>query len=362
VLPEAASGFAQCAGSSSSGCWLMPRSLTPAAVEWRASTHGGRHGRQGAAILGGDSRLGGRPGLRGSVPDGYATPARVPPVALEGQLALGAADACRSVGETEVSTRRPPSPTVPTKGTAEAPSLEHARDLAAHRLHVLRASLGNHWQTSPAQLLFELGDHALIGPTGVLVCTDPRPFDLTLHDGHTERLQDMQEVFDLLPKCHRSVSAAVERAIEWIGRGLCRRWPGDAIRDYTTALEVLLMAGEAQKSVLVPYRMLLLADLHGRSMIHPTAIRHAFDRRHIVVHEGEASAGDPVSTRRMLAAAQECLGRLTRFAASQPDESQAAILHAIDTPSGRARAVDWLESLPDAWSRKLTAGIRSLPK
>lgn len=254
---------------------------------------------------------------------------------------------------------------VPVVGTAEAPAIEHARVVATHRLHVLRLSLASDRHTASSQLLFTLGDHALIGPAGVLTWRAPPalPHDLELHATHQQRLHDMQELFVLLPTCHPTVAQAIERAIEWIGRGLCRHWPGDAIRDYTTAVEVLLVAREKdRKSVCVPYRMLALAELHGRPTIHPTAIYHAYDRRSIVVHEGLALAGDDEATRYMLAAARDCIRWLAQFSGSQSREDHGTLLDALDTPTGRSRAIAWLTLFSDPWSTRLVAGIRRLPK
>ncbi len=263
-----------------------------------------------------------------------------------------------------------PALIVAVDGTAASPVIERARRLASHRLHVLRSSLATHWQTDPAQLLFTLGEHALaravtVPPSGLLMWTlrPAAPIDLVIHSGHKERMDEMQNVFASLPHCHPSVRDAVGRAFEWIGRGLCRHWPGDALRDYATALEVLLVTSDKeQKSVLVPYRMLALAELHGNAMIHPTAVRHAYDRRSIVVHQGLAGAGDDESTRRMLAAARDCIGWLVSFAVTQPVEDHATLLKALDTPNVRAKAIAWLAPLTDPWSKKLLAGIQSLPR
>ena len=102
----------------------------------------------------------------------------------------------------------------------------------------------------------------------------------------------MQVLYRLLRSCHPSLQGVVGRAAGRIGRGLARHhWPDDALRDYTTALEVLLVSPKERNiSALVPYRMVALADLNGRAAIHPTAIRHAYDRRSIVAHQGYEGA------------------------------------------------------------------------
>jgi hypothetical protein len=256
------------------------------------------------------------------------------------------------------------------EGTAARPVIERARALAHHRLHMLRSSLASHRQTHPDQLRFGLGQDAIARalsgpPDGHQAWSRPpaTPIDLELHPGHAERLQELQEIHAALGSAHASLRGPVERAWEWIGRGLCRHWPGDALRDYTTAIEVLLITSEKEKkSVLVPFRMLALADLHGDRMIHPAAIRHAYDSRSVVVHEGRGEAGDEQTTRRMLGAARDCLGWLAHFAATHPSDDHAALLEALDTPALRAKALAWLERVPDPWSKKLVDGIRSLPK
>lgn len=259
---------------------------------------------------------------------------------------------------------------VSVEGTAPDPVIERARIMAAHRLHVLRSSLASHWQTHPEQLLCALGCHGLartatVPPSGLVKWSRPpgTPIDLAIHTGHQERLADMQAVWTGLGRCHTTVRDAVERAHEWIGRGLCRHWPGDALRDFTTAAEVLLVTSEDEKkSVLLPYRMLGLAELHGKAMIHPTVIRHAYDRRSLVIHQGLGGAGDENTTRVMLAAARDCVSWLTSFAAAQPVEDHATLLDSLDTPATRARAIAWLAPLRDPWSKKLLAGIQSLPR
>lgn len=255
-------------------------------------------------------------------------------------------------------------------GASAGPVIERSRQRAFHRLHVLRASLAGHWQVQPAQFLFTLGDEALsrafsAPPDGLQVATRPptAPIDLDIHAGLRERLDLMRATFVGFETCHPSVRAAVERALEWIGRGMCRHWPGDALRDYTTASEVLLVVpGEKWKSVLVPYRMLALADLHGEPMPHPAVARHAYERRSIVVHEGRSEVGDEQTTRRMLAVARDCTEWLMRFATGMPGEDLATLLKALDTPNGRQKASDWLTQFGDPWSKALVEGIRKLPK
>jgi hypothetical protein len=255
-------------------------------------------------------------------------------------------------------------------GTGAGPVIERARRRATHRLHVLRGSLAAHWQVHPAQFLFALGDEVMARalsapPDGLRVLTRPptAPIDLDIHAGLQERLEIMRATFEGFAICDPSVQSAVERAFEWIGRGLCRHWSGDALRDYTTASEVLLLiAGEKRKSVLVPYRMLTLADLHGEPMPHPAVVRHAYHRRSIVVHDGFDEAGDEQSTRRMLAVASDCAAWLMSFATGMPGEEHATLLKALDTPNTRQKAIAWLTQFSDPWSQVLVKGIRALPK
>lgn len=259
---------------------------------------------------------------------------------------------------------------VEVQGTAASPVTERARALAHHRLHVLRSGLASQWQTAPAQLRFRLGQdtlaRALIGePDGWRTTKRPpaTPVDLEFHVGHNERLGELRGLRDNLTKAHPSVSPVIENACEWIGRGLCRHWPGDALRDYTTAIEVLVILTKTErKSVLVPYRMLALADLHGESMIHPLAIRHAYDRRSTVVHQGQLGAGDEQATRRMLSAARDCARWLARYGADHPDQDRAALLISLDTAPLRRGAKEWLEKFPGPWTEMLIRGIESSPQ
>jgi len=165
-----------------------------------------------------------------------------------------------------------------------------------------------------------------------------------------------------LADCHASVQEAVKRALEWIGRGLCRRWPGDALRDYSTALDILLtIPNEVNRRVLLPYRMLALATLNEQSMIHPAAVCQAYERRSVVVHEGRVDA-EAQPTTHMRSAARDCVGWLAKFASSAPSEDHATLLTALDTPNGRAAAINWLERFPDPWSQHLVRGITNLRK
>ncbi len=260
--------------------------------------------------------------------------------------------------------------TVEVEGTAAGPTIERGRLIAERRLHVLRGTLAGHFQVDPRQLRFALGEHviasSLAGGTPGLQSWSRQPsapIDLQFHAGLNERLIEAQDLWRLLASAHPTVRERVSRAYEWLGMGLCRTWPGDALRDFATGLEVLLVTSETeQASVLVPYRMLALADLRGSSAIHPAKIRYAFYLRGSVVHQGKGDAGGQESARTLRDAITDCAKWFAHWAAAHPSEDHDSLLLALDTPALRTKAREWLAQFPDMWSQMLSDGIRSIPK